>query len=123
MLPRIYLQKESPYYYQSNGYGFIKYCKKCEVTEELNGEYTLSMIVHPYDKLANEIKINRFIKAKPNSRDKPQLFEINHETGEIRSNIFYCDAQTPSQKPHVENNHEFIINGSILYFRLFIHWK
>ena len=34
--------------------------------------------------------------------------EINHETGEIRSNIFYCDAQTPSQKPHVENNHEFI---------------
>ena len=39
---------------------------------------------------------------------KPNLFEINHETGEIRSNIFYCDAQTPSQKPHVENNHEFI---------------
>lgn len=39
---------------------------------------------------------------------KPQLFEINCETGEIRSNIFYCDAQMPSQKPHVENNHEFI---------------
>mgnify|MGYP004544890429 FL=1 len=39
---------------------------------------------------------------------KPQLFEINHETGEIRGNIFYCDAQMPSQKPHVENNHEFI---------------
>ena len=41
---------------------------------------------------------------------KPQLFEINHETGEIRGNIFYCDAQMPSQKPHVENNHEFIRN-------------
>ena len=39
---------------------------------------------------------------------KPKLFEINHETGEIRSNIFYCDAQMPSQKPHVENNHVFI---------------
>ena len=39
---------------------------------------------------------------------KPQLFEINHETGEIRGNILYCDAQMPSQKPHVENNHEFI---------------
>ncbi len=39
---------------------------------------------------------------------KPQLFEINYETGEIRTNIFYCDAQMPSQKPHVENNHEFI---------------
>ena len=39
---------------------------------------------------------------------KPQLFEVNTETGEIRSKIFYCDAQMPSQKPHVENNHEFI---------------
>lgn len=87
MLPRIYLQKESPYYYQSNGYGFIKYCKKCEVTEELNGEYTLSMIVHPYDKLANEIKINRFIKAKPNSRDKPQLFEITRHTVKANGEI------------------------------------
>ena len=36
---------------------------------------------------------------------KPQLFEISHETREIRSNIFYCDPQMPSQKPHVENNH------------------
>ena len=39
---------------------------------------------------------------------KPQSFEINCQTGEIRSKIFYCDAQMPSQKPHVENNHEFI---------------
>lgn len=38
----------------------------------------------------------------------PELFEVNTETGEIRGNIFYCDAQMPSQKPHVENNHEFI---------------
>ena len=39
---------------------------------------------------------------------KPEVFEINTDTGEIRSNIFYCDAQTPSQKPHVENNHNFV---------------
>ena len=39
---------------------------------------------------------------------KQQLFEINSETGEIRTNIFYCDAQMPSQKPHVENNHKFV---------------
>ena len=39
---------------------------------------------------------------------KPKQFEINMETGEIRNNIFYCDAQTPSQKPHVENNHNFV---------------
>ena len=39
---------------------------------------------------------------------KPELFEVNTETGEIRSNIFYCDPQTPSQKAHVENNHNFV---------------
>lgn len=39
---------------------------------------------------------------------KPQQFEINMETGEIRSKIFYCDPMQSSQKPHVENNHIFI---------------
>lgn len=37
-----------------------------------------------------------------------KLFEVNQETGELRSNIFYCDPQTPSQKPHVENNHNYV---------------
>ena len=39
---------------------------------------------------------------------KPQQFEINIDTGEIRSKIFYCDPMQSSQKPHVENNHNFI---------------
>ena len=39
---------------------------------------------------------------------KPQQFEINTKTGEIRSKIFYCDPQQSSQKPHVENNHNFV---------------
>ena len=39
---------------------------------------------------------------------KPQQFEINIDTGEIRSKIFYCDPMQSSQKPHVENNHIFI---------------
>lgn len=40
--------------------------------------------------------------------EKYELFEVNTETSEIRSNIFYCDPQTPSQKPHVENNHNYV---------------
>ena len=39
---------------------------------------------------------------------KSQQFEININTGEIRSKIFYCDPQQSSQKPHVENNHNFV---------------
>lgn len=41
---------------------------------------------------------------------KYELFEVNTETGEVRSNIFYCDPQTPTQKPHVENNHNYVRN-------------
>ena len=40
--------------------------------------------------------------------EKYELFEVNIETGEIRVNIFYCDPQMPSQKPNVENNHNYV---------------
>ncbi|MEG2459957.1 MAG: helix-turn-helix domain containing protein, partial [Clostridia bacterium] len=42
---------------------------------------------------------------------KPELFETkaeNVDDSAIRCNLFYCDPQTPSQKPHVENNHNFV---------------
>ena len=40
--------------------------------------------------------------------EKVDLFEFNQETGEFRTNIFYCDAYQSSQKPHVENTHNYI---------------
>lgn len=52
--------------------------------------------------------------------EKHDLFEFNSETGEMRTDIFYCDPQMPSQKPHVENNHNYvrdiIPNGKKLAF-------
>lgn len=36
-----------------------------------------------------------------------QLFELNKD-GSTRLNIFYCDPMQSSQKPHVENNHNYI---------------
>lgn len=58
-----------------------------------------------YDKLFSLLLTDRGTEF-----EKHQLFEINVETGEIRSNIFYCDPQTPSQKPNVENNHNYVRN-------------
>lgn len=40
--------------------------------------------------------------------EKVNLFEFNQENGEFRTNIFYCDAYQSSQKPHVENTHNYI---------------
>ena len=42
--------------------------------------------------------------------EKYELFENNIEMNESRGHIFYCDPQTPSQKPHVENNHNLVRN-------------
>lgn len=40
--------------------------------------------------------------------EKSHLFEVNDDTGELRISIFYCDPQRPEQKPHVENNHNYV---------------
>lgn len=40
--------------------------------------------------------------------EKVTLFETNSQTGGLRLNIFYCDPMQSAQKPHVENNHNFI---------------
>jgi IS30 family transposase len=39
---------------------------------------------------------------------KHTLFEFNKKTGEARLNLFYCDPMCSYQKPHVENNHNFL---------------
>ena len=36
-----------------------------------------------------------------------KLFELDNE-GNTRLNIFYCDPMQASQKPHVENNHNYV---------------
>ena len=40
--------------------------------------------------------------------EKVALFEFNQETGDFSTNIFYCDAYQSSQKPHIENTHNYI---------------
>ena len=63
------------------------------------------------DKLTNveyEKLFSLLLTDRGSEFEKPQLFEININTGEIRSKIFYCDPMQSSQKPHVENNHNFI---------------
>ena len=69
--------------------------------------YTLNImqnnLVNDYYKLFALILTDRGVEFEKN-----QLFEINLETGQTRSNIFYCDAMNSSQKPNVEGNHNYI---------------
>ncbi len=77
MLPRLYNASLDTSYYNNNGHGFLRDCLSCEVTEEINGAYTLTMTVAGTDPLIEKIKISMFLKVKSNNDDPPQLFEIN----------------------------------------------
>ena len=39
--------------------------------------------------------------------EKFKMFECDN-TGNFRLNIFYCDPMQSSQKPHIENNHNYV---------------
>ena len=82
--------------------GKLKQLKNAESMSNSLNEFQ-EILKDDYNKLFSIILTDRGSEFA-----KPQLFELNIETGELRSNIFYCDPQTPSQKPHVENNHNFV---------------
>lgn len=60
----------------TNGYGFLNTCTKCEVTEDTSGKYTLDLEVSINDEFAEHLLPNTFIKVKPNAQDSPQLFQV-----------------------------------------------
>lgn len=67
-------------------------------------EYLESTLGHDlYRKYFSLILTDRGVEFQ-----KHNLFEFNIETGEFRTNIFYCDPMQSSQKARVENNHNYV---------------
>ena len=82
--------------------GFLHKEKTSEsMSSTLN--YLQDILKDDYYKLFSLLLTDRGVEF-----EKYKLFEINSDTGELRSNIFYCDPQSPYQKPHVENNHNYV---------------
>ncbi len=71
--------------------GRMTLCKSCKVTEERNGDYTLTANISVNDSCAQIIKTQYFMKVKPNPFHEPQYFEIydityiNYETIKIKA--------------------------------------
>ena len=78
-------------------------------TEKISASMASSLDILQ-DKLGNDYSklFSLILTDRGTEFEKYDLFEVNISTGEIRGNIFYCDPQTPSQKPNVENNHNYI---------------
>lgn len=104
----VYNQSGGPYIqtfsYQNTCFmnGFLHQEKTSEsMASTLN--YLQELLGQDYFKLFSLILTDRGPEF-----EKVSLFELEPETGRLRTNIFYCDPQTPSQKPHVENNHNYV---------------
>ena len=80
----------------------------------LHKEKTSVSMANTLNTLQNKLGINYYklfsliLTDRGVEFEKNNLFEINSETGEIRSNIFYCDPMNSSQKPHIEGNHNYV---------------
>ncbi len=74
------------------GLGALSDCLGCSVSEERNGLYELSMTYPANGIHAEDIQPNRFIKAKPNYTDGPQLFRI-YKVGKAIDGRFEVNAQ------------------------------
>ena len=104
----VYNQQEGPYIqtfmFENTGFmiGFLHSEKTSESMASIL-DYLQEILGDDYYKLFSLLLTDRGSEF-----EKYDLFEVNAQTGKTRTNIFYCDPQTPSQKPHVENNHNYV---------------
>lgn len=113
----------------------IKTTEMDTVMNSLSGPYIQTFIFEDTELMLGKLKHEKTSEAMASSLDKFEAiltpdefsklfgllltdrgveFEIimrfitNPTTGEVRCNIFYCDSMCSYQKPHVENNHNYI---------------
>ena len=77
--------------FTKNGYGFLKDCISCEITEELNGIYE-SVFTYPINGLHySEIEPDMIVKMKASEKSGNQLFRIYRITKSIKNTAkIYC---------------------------------
>ena len=83
--------------------GFLKYEKTSEAMSQSINNFESNLDSDSFKQLFGLILTDRGVEF-----EKIDLFQFNGNTGELRLNIFYCDAYKSSQKPHVENNHNYV---------------
>ena len=74
------------------GLGPLTDCLRCEVSEDRNGKYELVLEYAAEGIHADDIQVNRFIMAKPNFTDNPQIFRI-YKVSKTMNGKFTVNAQ------------------------------
>ncbi len=74
MIPILFDTTETEF--TSHGIGDLIDCDECTTTQNDEGEYEMSFTYPVEAELFPELTINRCVLAKPNTYDKPQIFQI-----------------------------------------------
>lgn len=91
MIPILYPQNETQFV--SNGIGRLSDALFCEVEEELNGMYELTLTYPQNGQYADQIAERMFIMAKPNQTSNPQPFRIYKVTKQAAGKRIVINAQ------------------------------
>ncbi len=90
MIPILYPMAATKSQMQNtNGLGALTDCIKCEVTEERNGIYELSMQYPLTGALFDSITEGAILKAKANDKSAPQLFRIYKSSAPLKGIVTY----------------------------------
>ena len=92
MIPILYASVTEGSVPTDYGLGALTDCLACQVTEQRNGQYELVLEYASGGIHAEDIEVNRFILAKPNFTDNPQLFRI-YKIGKTINGRFRVNAQ------------------------------
>lgn len=76
----------------SFGLGCLSDALDCSVDESRNSVYELTLTYAAQGVHADEIKVDRYIKAQPNFTDSPQLFQI-YKVGKVLNGRFEINAK------------------------------
>lgn len=89
MTPILYAKTER--FFTSNGLGRLADCRRCEVTEERNGEY-ICQFEYPIDgPLYDQIQEGGYIFTTHDESGKPQAFQIYHRSAPLEGFVtFYA---------------------------------
>lgn len=97
MKPILYSPKDTDF--EAGGIGVLVDCKKCLVTEEGNGAYTVELAFPINAKYSEQLEDHNYqIKCKPNAEDNYHIFYIYNHYKDMATGVLYVYAKSRTMK-------------------------
>ena len=97
MKPVLYSPTDTDF--TAGGIGILSDCKKCLVTEEANGSYTVELSFPINAKFSSQLEDHNYqIKCKPNATDDFHIFYIYNHYKDMATGLLYVYGKSRTMK-------------------------